>query len=206
MRTRYYVFSLLFIIVISATPACNTSRPGGKNKQTAAQFMNTNRIDGEAGALIEAYMDRQAEAIRTALEDTQVERIGEGILLTFDSGLLFDVGSYQLRAGIRDNLIKLGDILNQYRDTGIIIEGHTDDRGTEEYNQILSENRAKSVYNQLVRQGIAANRLSVLGFGESAPIADNNTAEGRQQNRRVAIGIFANKKLKKAAKQGNLSL
>ena len=168
--------------------------------------MSTNRTGGEVGALIEAYMDRQAEAIRAALEDTQVERIGEGILLTFDSGLLFDVGSYQLRAGIRDNLIKLGDILNQYRDTGIIIEGHTDDRGTEEYNQILSENRAKSVYNQLVRQGIAANRLSVLGFGESAPIADNNTAEGRQQNRRVAIGIFANKKLKKAAKQGNLPL
>ncbi len=226
MKTKFQLNTLHFVLILAlaVAPACNASRSvkggaigaaaggavggviGKKAGNTAAGVIIGAAVGGAAGALIGRYMDKQAEEIRRDLEGAKVERIGEGILITFDSGLLFDVGSYQLRTRTRDNIVELAKTLNKYQDTEILVEGHTDDRGTEEYNMTLSENRAKSVYNQLVRQGVATRRITVLGYGESQPIADNNTAEGRQQNRRVEIAIFADKKLKKAAKRGDLPI
>lgn len=224
MKTKFQfnALHLLLAFALMVAPACNASRSvkggaigaaaggvvggviGDKAGNTAAGVIIGAAVGGAAGALIGRYMDKQAEEIREDLEGAKVERIGEGILITFDSGLLFDVGSYQLRTVTRENIIELATTLNKYEDTEILVEGHTDDRGTEEYNMTLSENRARSVYNQLVRQGVASRRITVLGYGESQPIATNNTAEGRQQNRRVEIAIFADKKLKKAAKRGDL--
>ncbi len=226
MKTKIYhnLLHILLALAILAMPACNASRAvkggaigaaaggaiggviGKKAGNTAAGVIIGAAIGGAAGALIGRYMDKQAEEIRRDLKGAKVERVGEGILITFDSGLLFDVGSYQLRPATRQNLVELAKTLNKYKDTEILVEGHTDDRGTEEYNMTLSENRAKSVYNQLVKQGVASSRFSVLGYGESAPIADNNTVEGRQLNRRVEIAIFANKKLQRAAKRGDLEI
>lgn len=222
IQTKFLLLFLSMSLILS--PACNTSRAvkggaigaaaggvaggviGDRAGNTAAGVIIGAAVGGAAGVLIGRYMDKQAEEIRNDLKGAKVERVGEGILITFDSGLLFDVGSYQLRPQTRENLVKLAETLQKYEDTEVLVEGHTDDRGTEEYNMTLSENRAKSVYNQLVRQGVSSTRVTVLGYGESQPIETNNTAEGRQQNRRVEIAIFANKKLKKAAKRGDLPI
>ncbi len=179
---------------------------GNQAGNTAAGVIIGAAVGGTAGALIGRYMDKQAEEIRRDLKGAKVERVGEGILITFDSGLLFDVGSYQLRPATRNNLVELAKTLNKYPDTEILVEGHTDNRGAADYNMTLSENRAKSVYNQLVRQGISSKRFTVVGYGLTQPIADNNTTEGRQLNRRVEIAIFADKKLKKAAKRGDIKV
>ncbi|HMN90419.1 MAG TPA: OmpA family protein [Saprospiraceae bacterium] len=179
---------------------------GNKAGNTAAGVIIGAAVGGTAGALIGRYMDKQAEEIRRDLKGAKVERVGEGILITFDSGLLFDVGSYQLRPATRNNLVELAKTLNKYPDTEILVEGHTDNRGAADYNMTLSENRAKSVFNQLVRQGVSSKRFNVVGYGLTQPIADNNTAEGRQLNRRVEIAIFADKKLKKAAKRGDIKV
>lgn len=161
-------------------------------------------VGGTAGALIGRYMDKQAEEIRQDMKGAKVERVGEGILITFDSGLLFDVNSYQLRSNTRQNLEELARILNKYNDTEVLIQGHTDSTGSDDLNQSLSENRAKSVSNHLLLRGVPSERLVPMGMGEAYPVADNNKESGRQANRRVEVAIFANKKLKKAAKRGDL--
>jgi outer membrane protein OmpA-like peptidoglycan-associated protein len=161
-------------------------------------------VGGTAGALIGRRMDRQAEEMRRDLENAQVERVGEGIKITFDSGILFDVDSADLRPAARQNIEDLSEILNRYPDTNVLVEGDTDSTGPEEYNQALSERRAQAVANYQVTLGIAAERLSIVGLGETNPVASNETAEGRQLNRRVEIAIFANDKLKAAARRGDV--
>ncbi|HAR35331.1 MAG TPA: hypothetical protein DCR87_00205, partial [Acidobacteria bacterium] len=156
-------------------------------------------VGGAAGAYIGRQMDKQAEEMRRDLQGAKVERIGEGIKITFDSGLLFDVDKYDLRQESRENLTKLATILNKYPDTNIIIEGHTDSTGSREYNLTLSERRARAVAAYLAQQNVQSSRFTVLGYGPDQPIASNETPEGRQQNRRVDLGIIANEKLKKIA-------
>lgn len=158
-------------------------------------------VGGAAGAYIGRQMDKQAEEMRRDLEGAKVERIGEGIKITFDSGLLFDVDKYDLRPASQENLKKLAVILNKYPDTNIIIEGHTDSTGTREYNLTLSERRAKAVAAYLAQLGVQSSRFSVMGYGPDQPIASNDSPEGRQQNRRVDLGIIANEKLKKIAQE-----
>ncbi len=145
-------------------------------------------------------MDKQAAEMRRDLEGATIERIGEGIKITFDSGLMFDINRYDLRDQSRDNLVRLAAILNKYPDTNILIEGHTDSTGTREINQPLSENRAKAVAAFLAKQNVLSNRFTVMGYGPDQPIAPNDTVEGRQQNRRVDLAIMANEKLKRIAK------
>lgn len=179
---------------------------GKKAGNTAAGIIIGAAVGGAAGALIGRYMDKQAAEIQQDLEGARVERVGEGILITFDSGLLFDINSFALRSATRSNLADLSQTLNKYEDTDIVVQGHTDSTGSEELNMELSENRAKSVRNYLTGQGVAAPRFTVQGFGESLPIADNETSSGRQQNRRVEIAIYANEKLQRAAKRGDLEV
>lgn len=136
-------------------------------------------IGGAAGAYIGHLMDKQAEEMRRDLEGAKVERIGEGIKITFDSGLLFDVDKYDLRPQSRENLKKLAAILNKYPDTNIIIEGHTDSTGSREYNLTLSERRARAVAHYLAQLGVSSARFSVMGYGPDQPIASNDIAEGR---------------------------
>jgi outer membrane protein OmpA-like peptidoglycan-associated protein len=102
------------------------------------------------------------------------------------------------------NVEKLADILNKYPDTNILVEGHTDSDGGNEYNQKLSEERAGSVANQLLGRGVVQSRVTRVGYGETQPIASNETSDGKRQNRRVEIAIFANEKMKAAAEKGEL--
>lgn len=156
-------------------------------------------VGGAAGAFIGSYMDKQAAEMQRDLEGAEIQRIGEGIKITFDSGILFDIDKSGLRPVSETNLAKLAKILNKYPDTNIIIEGHTDNTGTEDYNMALSKDRARSVSHFLATVEVASARFSVVGYGETQPIVMNDTTEGRQKNRRVDIAVIANDKLKKAA-------
>ena len=148
-------------------------------------------VGGTTGALIGRRMDRQAEELRFALPDAEISRIGEGIAITFPSGLLFPFDSDQLHPEARDNLARLAASLEEYSDTRVLVVGHTDSVGAAEYNQGLSERRAASAADFLVRQGIVRARIDTVGAGELEPIDTNETDEGRARNRRVEVAIFA---------------
>ena len=158
-------------------------------------------VGGAAGAFIGRNMDKQAAEMRRDLQGAKVERVGEGIKITFDSGLMFDVNKYDLRTASQENLTKLAAILNKYPDTNILVEGHTDSTGTREINMPLSENRAKAVAAYLAQQNVQSARFAVHGYGPDQPIGDNTTVDGRQMNRRVDLAIMANDKLKKIAQE-----
>ena len=158
-------------------------------------------IGGAAGAYIGNYMDKQAEEIEKDIEGARVERVGEGIRITFDSGILFDVDKAELKPVSKENIAKLANVLKKYEDTNILIEGHTDATGSEEYNLELSRKRAQNVANYLASLGINPTRFTIMGYGESQPLMTNDTPEGRAANRRVEIGIMANDKLKKVAQE-----
>ena len=177
---------------------------GSRSDNTAKGAIIGAAIGGTAGALIGNYMDKQAKELEEDLEGADVQRIGEGIKITFDSGILFGFDSYELTSASRDNISEMAGTLKKYDETNILIEGHTDSKGSKKYNQNLSEQRASSVFNQLIKLGVDAGRISEVGYGEQNPVADNSTEEGRSKNRRVEIAIFANEKLKKAAEDGEL--
>jgi outer membrane protein OmpA-like peptidoglycan-associated protein len=158
-------------------------------------------VGGAAGAYIGNYMDKQAEEIERDLEGASVERVGEGIKITFESGILFDTDSAAVQSAGRENLLNLAEILKKYEDTEILIEGHTDATGSEEHNLTLSRNRAQSVATILENAAVLPTRFTIMGYGEAQPVGDNQTAEGRQANRRVDIAIMASDKLKDAAEK-----
>jgi outer membrane protein OmpA-like peptidoglycan-associated protein len=161
-------------------------------------------VGGAAGYGIGRYMDKQAEELRKDLEGAEIERVGEGIKITFRDGIQFAVNSSQLTDASRTNLNDLAETLQKYKDTNILIEGHTDITGTREHNKKLSEDRAESVADYLESLGVATKRITEEGYGPDQPVADNNSDYGRQQNRRVEVAIFANDKLKKKAEKGEL--
>jgi len=174
---------------------------GHQTGNTAVGAIIGAAVGGAAGAYIGNYMDKQAAEIQRDLEGAKVERVGEGIKITFDSGILFDVNKAELKQASRDDLTRLAGILNKYPDTNILLEGHTDATGTEEWNLELSRLRAQSVANYLAGQQVMETRFTTMGYGEAQPIATNDTTDGRQANRRVEVAIYANDKLKKAAEQ-----
>lgn len=156
-------------------------------------------VGGTAGIVIGNEMDKRAAEMRRDIQGARIERIGEGIKITFDTGLFFDFDKSDLRPQAATNIESLAEILKRYPDTDILVEGDTDNIGSEDYNVGLSERRAQSVANFLVGQGVPGSRISIVGLGETNPIASNATDYGRQQNRRVEVAVFANDKLKKAA-------
>ncbi|MEL7120798.1 MAG: OmpA family protein [Bacteroidota bacterium] len=217
------LFVVTMAIALFLMPSCNTSKTfqgamaggalggiiGGvlaKKGKKARGVLIGSVIGGTAGALIGKYMDKQAKEIQEDLKGAKVERVGEGILITFDSGLMFDVNKSDLKGATRQNLNELSEVLQKYDDTEILIQGHTDSSGEEDYNMTLSNNRANSVSSYLVVKGVAKSRLVTMGLGENEPIASNETANGRQQNRRVEIAIVANDKLRKAAERGDIGV
>lgn len=174
---------------------------GAATGNTAAGAIIGAAVGGAAGAIIGNYMDQQAAEMERDLEGAKIERIGEGIKITFDSGLLFEVDKSEVTSSAQTNLTDLARILNKYEDTNILIEGHTDSSGSDEYNMRLSERRAQAVSHYLAAQSVASSRFSLMGYGETQPIASNDTAEGRRLNRRVELAIMANDKLKAAAEK-----
>ena len=149
-------------------------------------------VGGVAGAVIGHQMDQQAKELKQNIAGATVERVGEGIQVTFASGLLYDIDSDRLRPAAALNLRNLAASLEKYPNTDLLIVGHTDSTGTSEYNQGLSERRARSTSEYLAAQGVRADRLRISGRGEAEPVAANATEAGRQLNRRVEVAIFAN--------------
>lgn len=156
-------------------------------------------VGGGAGAIIGHEMDKQAEEIKKTVPDAKVERVGEGIVVEFNSNVLFAFDKSDLSEDAKTNLNKLVKVLNSYPDTDIEVQGHTDSKGSVSYNQNLSLRRANAVSGYLASNDIKTSRVTVKGFGESLPKYDNATAEGRTLNRRVEFLITANEKMKAEA-------
>ncbi len=174
---------------------------GHQTGHTAVGAIIGAAVGGAAGAYIGHYMDKQAAEMQRDIQGAKIERVGEGIKITFDSGILFDIDQATLKPEAKQNLDKLAVILNKYPDTNVLIEGHTDSTGTYGHNLDLSKQRAQSVSNYLAGLGVDPSRFSTMGYGPDQPVAPNATAGGRQQNRRVELAVMANDKLKKAAQQ-----
>lgn len=172
---------------------------GKQSGNTAVGAIIGAAVGGTAGAVIGKNMDKQAAELKEDLKGATVERVGEGIKITFDSGLMFDFDSYTLTAGTKENLTGLAKTLNKYPDTNILIEGHTDKKGTEKYNMNLSQQRARSVATYMEQLNVQNSRITTNGYGELQPVSEND-----QQNRRVEVAIYANEKMKKAAEKGQL--
>jgi outer membrane protein OmpA-like peptidoglycan-associated protein len=174
---------------------------GDKAGNTAVGAILGAAVGGTAGAFIGNYMDQQAAQLEKDLENAKVERIGEGIKVTFDSGILFDFDKSSLRPASQEQIRKFAEALKKYEDTDILIAGHTDATGSDDYNMRLSRQRAESVASYLEQLSVTRTRLTITGLGETQPIATNDTAEGQQLNRRVEVAIYANAKLKETAKE-----
>jgi len=158
-------------------------------------------VGGVTGAVIGRKMDQQAEEMKKVLGDAEVKRVGEGIVIEFRDKVLFGFDRADLTAQAKTNLDKLTNILQKYPDTNIEVLGHTDSKGTDNYNQSLSERRASSVSTYIRTQGVSSSRLSTRGLGESDPKTSNDTEVGRTENRRVEFVITANQKMVEDAKK-----
>ena len=158
-------------------------------------------VGGTAGVIIGRQMDKQAEEIKENVPDAEVIRVEEGIIVEFSNSVLFGFDKSDLSREARANLDNMVTVLNNYKDTDIQIQGHTDSSGSEAYNQNLSEERATAVASYLQSRGIQRNRLTTIGFGEMLPKYLNNTEEGREKNRRVEFLIVANEEMKAQAER-----
>lgn len=155
-------------------------------------------VGGTAGVLIGNKMDKQAQKIEQEIPGAKVERIDDGILVTFDenSGVHFETNLFNITPTSATLLTKLAGILQEYPDTNVLVVGHTDSVGSSTYNMTLSEKRAYAVTNYFIQnKGLNSSRFTTSWFGESQPIADNTTANGRSKNRRVNIAIVPNKNM-----------
>src|SRR5206468_6231270 len=174
---------------------------GNQSGSTAKGAIIGAVIGGAAGGLIGHQMDQQAKELEQNIPGATVERVGEGIQVTFASGLLFDFDSDVVRGNARSNLNELARSLSKYPDSDLLIVGHTDDVGTDGYNQKLSERRASSAARYLSSQGVRRARIGTEGLGESEPVVSNESDEGRQKNRRIEVAIYASRALRERARR-----
>jgi outer membrane protein OmpA-like peptidoglycan-associated protein len=159
-------------------------------------------IGGSGGYVIGKNMDKQAKDIKQAVPDAQVERVGEGINVTFNSALLFKINKSDLSDSAKASLDKIAVVFNDYPETNLLVEGHTDDTGPADYNMILSEARAQNVAAYLQSKGVVASRFTVKWYGETQPKYPNTDETNRALNRRVELGVMANDQMKKEAQNG----
>lgn len=198
--TREYKRTAIGALAGGALGAGTGALIGGKKRAGRGAL-----IGGVTGAVVGGaignYMDRQAAEMKRRIPDAAVERQGDKLYVALPTGILFDVDRDQVRPDARRSLEEAADVLVRYPDTYVTVEGHTDSTGSHAYNQSLSERRAMRVRDILVESGVPFERLSARGYGETDPIADNSTTEGRQANRRVQLEIRPNEKLQ-AQQQG----
>ncbi|MCD6543475.1 MAG: OmpA family protein [Flavobacteriaceae bacterium] len=212
--------SLALAVILSFTVSCTAIQNSNKTQRGAAGGAAAGAIaggliggniwgaligaavGGVAGGLIGNHMDKQANKISEAVPGAEVKRVGEGIQIIFDdkSGVNFAFNKADLTTDAKRNLDAVAEIFIEFPDTDLMIEGHTDDVGAADYNMKLSKRRADSVVSYLKAHGVAGNRFSVKAFGETAPRFDNATKEGQAKNRRVEIGVSANKQMIQDAK------
>ncbi|WP_341214965.1 OmpA family protein [uncultured Wocania sp.] len=160
-------------------------------------------VGGTAGVLIGNKMDKQAQKIEEEIPGAKVERVDNGIVVTFDegSGVYFATNKYNINNASQTTLNKLTNVFKEFPDTNILVVGHTDSVGDANYNMTLSKNRAYAVTNYFTQNGVSSGRLTTNWFGETQPIHDNTTAEGRAKNRRVNVAILPNEKMVDDAKK-----
>ena len=222
----YNKFSIAIILCVSLLFGCEATR-NANNKQKGAVIGATSGaviggvignnvgdknntalgaiigavVGGVAGGYIGDRMDRQAERIEQEIPGAEVTRVGEGINVVFDegSGVYFDTNKYNINAASATTLNKLAGIFQEYPNTNILVEGHTDNTGADDYNMTLSKQRAQSVTSYLSTKGVSSGRFTTNWYGENQPKYDNNTVEGRAKNRRVELAIVANEALKQEA-------
>jgi outer membrane protein OmpA-like peptidoglycan-associated protein len=173
---------------------------GKKAGNTAVGAIIGGAIGGTAGAYIGRNMDKQAKEIEQSVPGAEVIPAGEGIIVKFDSGILFGFDQSALTQNAMQNIDNLAASLIKYPNTDIMVIGHTDAVGSDAYNLKLSRERAEAVRAYAISKGVDANRLKTVGKGESEPIASNDTDDGKAKNRRVEIVIVANEKMKAEAK------
>jgi outer membrane protein OmpA-like peptidoglycan-associated protein len=203
-RARYIVLPALALalLVNCATKTQTGVLIGAGAGGIAGGLIGKSAGHTATGAIIGAQMDKQAQEIAQNIPGAHVERIGEGIAVTFASGMLYDYDSSNLRPEAQANLRALAGSLSKYPGSDILIVGHTDGTGSSGYNQGLSERRAQSAGNYLISQAVSSGRVSTVGRGESEPAATNDTDDGRQANRRVAVAIYASAEARANAQRG----
>jgi outer membrane protein OmpA-like peptidoglycan-associated protein len=210
-------FAAVLLVLLAVTPAfADVATSRDKTKKGAAiggvagaivgGVLGNNRGNGNArrgaviggvvgaatGAIVGSMMDKQERELRQ-IEGVNVQRIDDDELkVTVKNEVLFDTNSTSLRSASRSALKEMADVFEKYADTTIVVAGHADSTGSASYNQRLSERRANSVAGYLENLGVRSSRIDAVGYGESDPRATNNTASGRQLNRRVEIHVKAN--------------
>lgn len=160
-------------------------------------------VGGAAGAIIGHQMDQQAKELQQDIPGATVSRVGEGIAVTFASGILYPFNSTEILPAGKENLQSLANSLEKYPNSDVLIVGHTDSVGTDAYNLDLSQRRAQAASAYLQSLGVPASRLHAVGKGESEPIQPNDTDAGRAQNRRVEIAIYASEAYRNQVKSGS---
>ena len=183
--------------ILLASAACQTLN---KKEQGAVIGAAGGAVAGAAGAIIGHQMDQKAKEIQQTVAGAEITRVGEGLVVTFESGLLFDFDSDQLREASKENLDNLAKSLSKFGDSKLLLVGHTDNKGTETYNADLSRRRANAVANYLMSRGVPSARIATSGRGETEPVAPNDTDANRQKNRRVEVAITAGDQMKAQAK------
>jgi outer membrane protein OmpA-like peptidoglycan-associated protein len=176
---------------------------GRANGSTAKGAIIGAAVGGTVGAIIGHQMDQQAKELQQNIPGATVERVGEGIQVTFESGLLFDFNSDAVKPTAAQNLDNLAASLDKYPGSNLLIVGHTDAVGSDDYNQALSERRARSTALYLANRGVATSRLQTVGRGETEPVGSNDTEDGRAKNRRVEVAIYASDALKQQIQKQN---
>jgi outer membrane protein OmpA-like peptidoglycan-associated protein len=209
---------LLVSVAIIAAGCANMNRQqkgaiGGAAAGAAAGALVSNSIwgvligaaiGGTAGSLIGKHMDEQAKELEQAVPTAEVQRVGEGINMTFQSGLMFPINSATLSEEYKDDLTAAAAVFQKYPDTNILVEGHTDDTGPDEFNMTLSQRRANTVADFLATHGVARSRLQTKAYGEDMPKYPNDSEANRSKNRRVELAVYANEEMKADAKAGTL--
>ncbi len=175
----------------SATGAVAGGAIGKANGSTAKGAIIGAMVGGVAGGLIGRQMDKQAKEIAQQIPGATVERVGEGIQVTFESGLLYDFDSDRVRGDAGANLRNLAASLDEYPNTNLLIVGHTDSDGPSGYNEDLSSRRARAAADYLLSRGVDRDRVRTVGRGEREPVASNGSETGRERNRRVEVAIYA---------------
>ena len=176
---------------------------GRANGSTAKGAIIGAAVGGAVGAVIGHQMDQQAKELQQNIPGATVERVGEGIQVTFESGLLFDFNSDVVKPTAAQNLNNLASSLDKYPGSNLLIVGHTDAVGSDDYNQTLSERRARSTAVYLANRGVNSSRLQTVGRGETEPVATNDAEDGRAKNRRVEVAIYASDAYKQQVQKQN---